>query len=300
MSILRMSMRFGGKIGLVCLVSFLGTACVAAPAGSADTTSLSSCSDRVVTDYLQPLQKVRPRANLRSGEMISLAGVGLRLRLANLELMDHPGRVAFILASARRDQRSSPAESWSAETTLTQVDRNGRPEGRVRKTHQKLERFLDGRVDTKTLGGFRVPSHPRVYRLAVTFTGPHREQRHTYRVYLRVVKHQIDTRLATSSASVLPGDTLTWQVQNFGTTSLTFGLEYQVERYDGGWYVDPMTPAGFPAIGFSIPAGAAGQCQSLTVPASASPGNYRIVKPVDVAAGRPQVVLAPFTVDPPR
>jgi hypothetical protein len=295
-----MSMRFGAKIGLASLVCLLGTACVAPSAGSADTTSHSSCSDRVVTDYLRPLRKMRPRANLPSGETLPLTGGGFRLRLANPELIDHPGRVAFILASAPRDQRSSQAGSWSAETTLTQVDRHGRPEGRLRKTHQKLEAFLDGRTDTVTLGGFRVPSHSRIYRLAVAFSGPGREERHTYRVYLRVVKHEIDTRLATSSASVLPGGTLTWQIQNYGTTSLNFGLEYRVERYDGGWKVDPMTPAGFPAIGFSIPAGAAGQCQSLTVPASASPGSYRIVKPVGVAAGRSQDIRALFSIDPPR
>jgi len=139
------------------------------------------------------------------------------------------------------------------------------------------------------LGDFHVPGGPRFYRLSVEFHGAGDTETFVYREYFRVVARRVDLRLVLSSASMRPGEELVWRLENFGSTSVVYGLDYRIDRHDGnGWVEDPISPTGFPWVGFMMGAGAASRCQSLRLPDTMQPGRYRLVKTAGIGlrAGR--------------
>jgi hypothetical protein len=80
---------------------------------------------------------------------------------------------------------------------------------------------------------------------------------------------------------------------NFGTTAVSYGLPYEVERFDeasGRWELDSLTPSGFPSVGFSLGAGQAGDCQSLVLPAETLDGRYRLIKEAQTGSGTQRFV----------
>lgn len=78
---------------------------------------------------------------------------------------------------------------------------------------------------------------------------------------------------------------------------MVYGLDYKVERYDEGvWSTDPITPVGFPRVGFVMGGGSASQCQSLEIPASMLPGQYRLRKRADAGGRNNRELTAGFRV----
>lgn len=96
-----------------------------------------------------------------------------------------------------------------------------------------------------------------------------------------------DLRLTLSDNRLAAGESLFWRLGNFGTGFVSYGLEYEIERFDqasGGWAVDPLTPSGVPSVGFTVGAGQAGNCQSLAIPAGTPDGRYRLSKPAQIGS----------------
>jgi Bacterial Ig-like domain len=79
---------------------------------------------------------------------------------------------------------------------------------------------------------------------------------------------------------VAPGGSLEVTVDNGGDQTVTYGLVYTIERWDGtAWQKTDIAPTIFPEILLITPPGK-GQPQSIQLPANIEPGIYRVAKSV--------------------
>jgi hypothetical protein len=103
--------------------------------------------------------------------------------------------------------------------------------------------------------------------------------------------------LVADPTIVKPGGSLTVTVDNGGTQTVTYGLAYTIERWDGiAWRKTNLAPTIFPQIAFITPPGK-GRPQSIALPADVEPGFYRVVKSVaEDGTDRVLVLRAQFEV----
>ncbi|MEZ5077372.1 MAG: immunoglobulin-like domain-containing protein [Solirubrobacterales bacterium] len=169
---------------------------------------------------------------------------------------------------------------WDVTTTLTRIDRRGRVVRIVDGEHQYLgvERDIGDRSFW-----LDAPRGPALYRYDIEFRD-HRsgEVLGSYSEYFRVVRTKIRMRIATSHDTVRPGQTIFARVENPGTVWASFGVEYAVQRFEGGvWTHQPLGGGVWPAIGLYMSSGGSGWCMRYRVPAGAAPGSYRFVKQME-------------------
>jgi hypothetical protein len=83
---------------------------------------------------------------------------------------------------------------------------------------------------------------------------------------------------------VAPGGSFEVTVDNGGDQTLTYGLVYTIERWDGEtWQKTDIAPTIFPQIAFVTPPGK-GRPQSIALPSDIEPGLYRVAKSVSEQA----------------
>ncbi len=257
---------------------------------------VTECKERTVVDYHAPLERMRPASNVPTNRL-PFGPDGLQLDFGRSAILDHVAAVQFLLADGTGDSpRRISYRGWVAESSLTVVRRGGASIRTVAEKRQKLTRLLGDKSGMIAVGRFRVPPTVGFYRLSIQFRrNGMRSDR--YQSYFRVVPPRLDLRLALSASSLSTPATLTWRLENFGTSSVIFGLKYRLERYDGSrWVVDPVSPVGFPQVGFIIGPGAAGGCQSLQLLAGMESGRYRIAKTVGIGGSGVREVAAEFRI----
>lgn len=269
-------------------------ACLGAIApASASSSGGPNCRDRTVLDFSAPLRGMQPPSHGPAAGSLPFLPGGLQLDHFGSKVGVGPTQVGFVLSSGG-EGRGKESSGWEAWSTLTAVRAGGAALRIVGKKRQTLNRVTSGSVDSLRLGVFSLPAREAFYRLNVVFRNG--SESHSYREYYRVLPRRVDLRLALSSAVLAPGEKLSWRLENFGTLQVSHGLEYSIERLSNSrWVVDPITPSGFPGVGFSMGAGDASRCQSLQLPAQISPGLYRLSKDAEVG-GRERRVVSEFTV----
>jgi hypothetical protein len=91
------------------------------------------------------------------------------------------------------------------------------------------------------------------------------------------------------------GEILTARTEDPGTAGLSFGMDFAIDRFEEGeWKLDPLTPKGFPGIGYSIFGGVTYECSWLRLPVDMAPGHYRYRREVEVFPRRIHNVAADF------
>lgn len=249
----------------------------------ATSLSRSDCRDRTLVDYHSALERLRPPPHSPPVSHLPFLPPGLRLdRLGSLVVVG-PVPIGFLLSDEVGERRQSHA-GWRVRSRLTLLPSGGAPPRVVDVRRQALGPVITGANDSMNVATFRLSARPAFYRLDLVFERGH--EIHRYWEYYRVLPRRIDLRLAISADSVHAGETLTWRLENFGTLPAIYGLDYQVERFDGsGWVPDPISPTGVPKIAYSMGAGEASRCQSLHLPAGMAAGRYRITKSASVETG---------------
>jgi hypothetical protein len=280
--------------GSMTLLVLIGLWLSGAPDRAEATWSKGGCKAHTLVDFNAALERMRPAARLPAGEKLPFAKQ-VHLVPTNTAAVG-PTTIGF---SIYRDDRhpSSRGRGWNMASRLTLVRKNGAAR-RVLGTKQgSFDPISRGNMRSKGVGGFHVSVRPAFYRVDVEFEdGPNRHVR--YWNYYRVLRKHRDLRLTLSDTSVRAGDALLWRFNNFGTTSVSYGLPYEIERFDeasGEWKLDSLTPPGFPSVGFYLGPGKAGDCQSLVLPAETPDGRYRLSKEARIGAGSPRLV-SEFTV----
>ncbi|MGB7587557.1 MAG: immunoglobulin-like domain-containing protein [Solirubrobacterales bacterium] len=146
---------------------------------------------------------------------------------------------------------------------------------------------------------FYVPRLPAFYRVKINFYDRAGRLLGHYAEYFRILKRRTDVDLSLARQQLRVGDDLVSELENPGTTSLFFGLGWSVDRFEAGeWKRDPVTPSGFPEVGFVMVGGEAEECRSLEIPSNMAPGHYRFRKKVAVVGGAARYLSTEFDVLP--
>jgi hypothetical protein len=228
---------------------------------------------------------MRPAAHLPAREKLPFAPQQIHFSPTSSSTVG-PTTVGF---SIYRDYRGKSAErhGWSLVSRLTQVRKDGTVRRALRTKEGSLDPILSGKARSTGAGTFRVSARSAFYRVDAEIENESGRRVH-YWNYYRVLRRHWNLKLALSATRIRAGESLHWRFENFGTTAVSYGLPYRIERFDetsGAWRLDSMTPSGFPSVGLSLGAGQAGDCQSLVLPAETSTGRYRLSKEAVIGTG---------------
>jgi hypothetical protein len=287
----------GGVVSVVAAVLLSATVSVSAGGTSPSNSpspSKAFCKPKLLVDYWAPLRRMPPVRHVPADGRVPFGPAGLRLR-SEFEVFTGPASVGLFLRN--KGGRKSGRESvWVVNSTLSAVRKGGAVTDVVGERSQGLSRIIKGVTDAVVIGAFHVSRRPGFYRLDLEFSNVS-GRKVRYAEYFRVLPRRVDLRLGLMRASVKPGESLIWRVENFGTVSVFFGLDRTVERYEGtGWTLSPVFPLGAPAVGFSMGPGTVSECHSIQVPTTAQPGRYRLSKSVS-AKERDYLVSTEFLIE---
>lgn len=186
--------------------------------------------------------------------------------------------------------------NWRVDTELALVNRSGSVTKTLASRHLRVAGLSAGGPGLPL--SFRV-ERPAFYRVEATFSDDHGRRLGRYAEYFRVLKRRVDVRLELPRRDLHPGDVLETRLENAGTTFLSFGEEFSIDRYlDGEWQRDPSFPQGFIQVGFVMFGGQAYVCRNVKLPPDTASGGYRFSKRVEVSGGARRELVADFHVSP--
>ncbi|HEY6550582.1 MAG TPA: immunoglobulin-like domain-containing protein [Solirubrobacterales bacterium] len=263
-------------------------------AGSIPTAAVASagfCAEGTAHDYAKPLKQL---AGMRPGparEHLPFAPARIFFNHSwGGPLFVGGGEVGYSLSYLPYfpGHHLSPPLNWTVEGRYVRVDKRGkttRVRGHIVRRINRLRAEEDkpsGRVAFLFKAG-----KPALYRLEITFTDPSGKRLARYGEYLRVLKPKLDARLALNGTTFKPGEHVTARLDNYGTTTLSFGLDRSIEYFDGtSWITAPNSAQGAVlAIGLGLGPGASAECWGFTIPPNEPPGQYRFVVRADSSRG---------------
>lgn len=252
------------------------------------------CERQQLRDFLAPLKRM-PKLHQPSAKgQFGFGPEKLRLRSVP-SLVVGGGEVGTTLAIAQRQGLRLP---WTATAVLVEVNGNGRPIGKPR----RLTRRVGWLKPFKGKGlRFEVSSDPAFYRLTTVFYGAAGQKLGRFGFYYRVMPPIQRARLRLNTSSYRPETTVFARVENFGTTSVGYGVPYSIERLmSGSWVEAPESPDGPWILPLLIsPPGFSGPCNGFGIPRSMPAGRYRMVKPLETGRNEDSMTLtAEFDVVP--
>jgi hypothetical protein len=269
-------------------------------AGSASARVTSSpqetCRTIAIVNYAQPLREMAPIRRVPSSGRLPFAPRSIRMNVVGSAASSGAGPVGFELELWRSFAGPPLEVNWRIDTELALVNRSGSVTKTLVSRHQRVARLSD---DGPGLPLFFRVERPAFYRVEVTFSDQHGRQLGQYAEYFRGLKRRVDVHLELPQRDLHPGDFLESRLENAGTTFLSYGEEFAIDRFvDGAWQQDPLTPNGFILVGFLMGGGLADICRNLKLPSDMATGHYRLRKPVRVLGGSRRELVADFHVSP--
>lgn len=248
-----------------------------------DESEPDFCEPHRLHDFSTPLKQMPALHQPSERGQIGFGPDNLRL-LPSPTLVFGGGQVGVALAPY---QGQGIGLSWIATTTLVEIDRKGRSLGKPRRSVERVGWLKPywGRSF-----GFAVSNDPAFYRVTIAFRDTSGKRLGRFGFYYRVLPSTSQARLRLNASSYSRGTTVFGRVENFGSSSVGYGVAYSIERLEGeNWVVAPESPRGpWNLIGFtSPPAGTGNRCSAFGIPGSMPPGRYRMVKNVDLPAWPP-------------
>jgi hypothetical protein len=243
------------------------------------------CRETTVRDYLSPFRRMPKLHEPTESGSIGFASPSLILK-TYAPLVVGEGTVGYSLAL--RFGSEPVSAQWDIATTLSRVDRVGRVMEVLMRSERRVGTIGSGRgAGIK----FSVGGDPAFYKVTVRFRDWAGHRLGGYGFYARVVAPTQDARLRLNANTFRLGETVWERVENFGTTTATYGVGYSIERRSGSrWTLAPESPRGpVPAIMlFSLP-GKTGHssCSGFRIPPTMPPGRYRMAREVAFQAPRP-------------
>jgi hypothetical protein len=234
------------------------------------------CQAHETHDFLAPLKRMPKLHQPAENGRIGFGPESLRLR-SSPSLLAGGGEVGVTLAPL---QRKGMRLRWTVGALLVKVDGKGRPIARVGRLLTPVGRLKP--VSGQDFG-LEVPDEPGFYRFTVALLGASGKKLGQFGFYYRVLPSLGATaRLRLNASSYRPETTVFARVENFGTDYVSYGVDYRIERLEGGvWTTAPESPDGFwIMIGLASPPGMSGRCTAFQVPGTMPPGHYRMVKGV--------------------
>lgn len=275
------------RISALVLAAIAALAVSAAPpvigAVTYETAPTAFCRPTVLRDYLAPLDRLpKPHSPGPSGRL----GFGPRsIRIRPLpSLLVGGGTIGYKLFLAKGAPAQHP--DWTVVTTLERVSWRGRPA----ETHNHARRHVTTISKSHEAGEeFRVNRYAFPYLLTVVFRDKSGKELGEYGFYFRVVDATANARFGLSAPSYRPGGTVFARIENIGSSQVTYGGAYAIERLEGAaWTKAPESPKGPWVLPmYSTAAGMTENgCHSFWLPPTMPPGRYRISKEAQFPALR--------------
>jgi len=243
----------------------------------ARATAAGFCKTGVVRNYLKPLEAMPPLHGVPATSDLPFgpAGVFLSERAVG-PIVSGRSSIGFSLSFGSRTLKPSPRLDWTVVARLVRVARHEHARRALARQREHVVR-LDSR--SRRRFSFEISGRPSLYRFEIEFRNRAGKRIGRFGRYLRVLRPRRDARLTLETTSFQPGDTVSPRLENYGTESLLYGLEYSIESYDGAtWARSPFDrPRPVPLIGLRTGAGGAASCWGFTIPSDAPPGRYRFV-----------------------
>jgi Bacterial Ig-like domain len=283
------------------------TLCAGPPANASALTAAEDpfCTPQVLVDYEAPLRGLpEVREPPTSGR---LPFGPRRLRFGAIEEPGNRGAPGVIEGEGieyglrlEGDYYGPAKLGWRIESRLVRVDRDGRGSHVIKRRMAAID--LLEPAGARRIGFARSPV-PGLYRYDLIFRDTDGELLGHYHRHYLVLPDEWNVTLALNATSFRVGENLHAQVRNYGTRSLSYGVGFSIERYDGAWApIDNEAVFGhklvFIMIGLNLGAGNSDDCSSgFTIPEKMTPGLYRIVKRFGIGRDE-RLVSAEFTVVP--
>lgn len=257
------------------------------------------CEGAKVRNYEAPLDRLPPVRHAPEGEDLPFGPRNMSIyQSAFSRVIVGEGGFGYRFFDDTYGIREKVNLDWDVKTTLSQIDRRG-----------EVQRQIDGEDQffgvVEDIGEMNfwldAPRRLGLYRYDIEFRD------HAsgallgrYSEYLRVVKPTFHAGIAVNRDRVPPGQMVLARVENRGTGWISFGLEYKVQRLEGGsWVEQDLGVDGWLLPLILMPGGQSGWCMPYRVPADASPGRYRFVKGLGFSGRRDgKGAMAAFSVGP--
>jgi hypothetical protein len=287
-----------GKITIILATAFVSCAFLAGVLPAVASGAL--CEYGVVRDYAKPLRRLPHLRQNPLTEHLSFGPARVFLNHRGGPLFVGGGEVGYSLSFSPYfpGHHLSPPLNWIVESRYVRVDERGRPtqvRGRVVRRVKRLHSSED--KPSGTLDFLFKVGRPALYRLEITFSAFSGKRLARFGEYMRVVKPELDASLSLSGTAFQPGEHVLATVDNYGTTSLSFGLDRTIEYFNGAsWEPAPNSSQGaVPLPLLWAGPGASAQCWGFTIPAAEPQGLYRFVVHADPSRPGPGLKGEPLT-----
>jgi hypothetical protein len=254
----------------------------ARPAGAYDAPTYGKpfCEGKPVHDYQRVFERMPPAHPPPENEDLPFGPHNMSIYQSAISRVEvGRGGFGYRFSDGTYGIRKQVDLSWDVTTSLARVDRAGRPGRVVASENQYLGVIPDNEIGELSFW-LDVPAGPALYRYDIEFRD-HTSGRVLghYWEYLRVVRPRFRARIAVNRKEVHPGGTIYARVENPGTEWVSYGVAYEVQRREGGrWVEQPLGVGGWILIGLAMGSGGSGSCMKYHVPVGAEPGLYRFVK----------------------
>jgi hypothetical protein len=219
----------------------------------------------------------------------------LRLQLETLSISSAPADAEFRIGIDGNPSPRHPIHLL-ATSGLQRISATGRPIGHTLRRVEYLS-TVSSLPSYLPEAGFRLPPRPAFYRLDLTLADSTGNKSVTYSQYLRVAPPRHKVRLALRRNWLFPGGPLVWRIENLGTTQVSYGAVYSIDRRETGiWTPTDIAPESFSLYAEIMGAGGASECQHMRLPDDVAPGTYRVRKPADFPGDKGRELTAVFTV----
>lgn len=281
-------MRRPHLIPALTILSFLVVAAAPALAVEMHTYGRAFCKGDLVRDYEAPIDRLPPVRRVRSNEDLPFGPRNMSIYQSALSrVVVGEGGFGYRFFDDTYGRREKVHLDWDVTTTLSRIDRRGQV---LRQVASEEQYFGVVREIDEMDFWLDTPAGPRpaLYRYDIEFEDHSSgEGLGRYSEYLRVVRPTFHAGIAVDRDRVFPGEKVFARIENRGTSWINFGLEYEVQKLEGGRWVDQdLGVDGWLLPMILMGGGGSGWCMPYSVPLEATPGRYRFVKSIGFAGGR--------------
>lgn len=284
------SRKASACVGSLVMVLLLFAAPPSSAGGPYDHLDPDFCTTQTIRGNYAEIERLPPLRRPPASERLSFAPETVLFQALDTFQVGK-GRIGFLLRQSD-GRRSEPIEITAA-AKFERIDRHGN----VLQTLGALHTPISSIKGYETVPLSLDVSRPGLYRANVSFEDGAGNRLGSFGAYSRVLPlvHQ-PPRLGLNARELNPGERLLARVENFSRNTVTYGVPYSIERWNGlTWEKAPESPDGpwIMPLYRSRPGGT-GPCLPFPIPQTMPAGTYRFVKAISMKG--PRRLVAEFEV----